>query len=190
MANDEPKPASDAPNDGHPLVTRHSELVTRLVGQCAYLIDEATALERTIDLVPEDVLTARPLGRWSIKQTLGYLRDMDAQVYLPRLEALEGATDGEAAEEGGEVDAEALVEVGTWNDEAIGVILAALRRTRRRLVERLQALPEEAWARGVRLPDGQRQSVYDLALHVARHDREQLSAIAYRMHEARLGSQR
>ena len=190
MTIDEAKPTSDALSDGHPLVTHHSELVTRLVGQCAYLIDEATALAGLIDLVPEDVLTARPLGRWSVKQTLGYLHDMDTQVFLPRLvAAMDGADDGEVEPRVEEVDPDAFVEAGSWNDEAVGVLLAGLRRARGRLVERLQALPEEAWTRTVRLPDGERQSVYDLALHIARHDREHLSAVAYRLHEARLGSQ-
>lgn len=153
-----------------------------LLDQLRYLISEAQALAPLLNDLPTEVLEMRPPEGWSTKQTLGLLADCDRQVFLPRLHRIvaDDRPQVEAADE------EALVEGADWNEKPVEEILAAVREARGDTVSFLDNLPPEEWARSGILPDGDPQNIYELALHITRHDLKYLRQLGRRMHEANL----
>lgn len=155
---------------------------TALLEQLTYLIDEIEVLKGIVHRVPEVVQTARPPGEaFSMRETYGLLAALDTEVHRPRLRRL-SAEDEPALDP---ADPAALAAAADWNERPIADLLDDVQAARRTLVEALEALPPEAWARTATL-GGARLDVYALALGIARQDADLLRPVGYRLHAARL----
>ena len=153
-----------------------------LVQQLAYLIDEVEMLRVVIDRVPEAVLDAEPLdGTYSIKATYGLLATLDADVRRPRIERILANDEPELTP----IDEADLVVATDWNARPIGDILDELLAARRRLVDYLRELPEEAWHETGRL-DGEPVTVFGLLYDALQTDTAHQRTLGYRLHEANL----
>lgn len=156
-----------------------------LLGQCAYLIDELEALEPLLRTqVPADVLVARPLGKWSILETLGHLVDCEAEIFRPRLERMVAESNPEFEN----VDQDALVVANRWQECRVEDLLERLRLERRRTLDLVGGLTAEAWERAGRFPDGEVRDVSGVLLYMVRHDAHHLRGLGYRLHESHLTS--
>ena len=156
-----------------------------LLDQLAYLMDEVEALKGIIHRVPEPVQRMRPLDKEpSLKEVYGLIASLDAEVYLPRLQAMiaEDEPDFRA------VDEDEVIAQTDWNVQPIDAILAQVQAARRALVGWLRALPPEDWHR-TGFFDEERYDVYAVAHHLTQHDADLLRTIGYRLHETNLTDQ-
>jgi hypothetical protein len=154
-----------------------------LIDQLRYLIDEVEALKPLVGRVPDAVQEGRPtLDALSMKEIYGALATRDEQVRVPRLEQMTGADELPAFDP---VDDPELVGDADWNERSLPDILDRLQAARLALVDRLEALPPEAWAQTARFGDETR-TVYEMVHHIVRADTDRLRDLSYRLHEANL----
>ncbi len=149
------------------------ELWEALLGQLAHLAEEAEAVQAVIDRVPLPVQEGRPAPNdLSIKELYGLLALADEAVFLPQFQQ---QAQGEAPPQPSPDEA-ALAQQEDWHALDIHAILGRVQQARGRLIAFLEALPPEAWHRGV----------LALAHQVTQHDADVLRRIGYRLHESRL----
>lgn len=130
-------------------------------------------LEELVRGLPEDVLTARRDGAWSIKEQVGHLFDLDElhegrlEDYAERRETLRPA----------DMENRRTYEAD-HNAAPLDALLASFRAARSRFVARLEEMDEETVALTALHPRlGQPMRVVDMALFVADHDDHHLAAI-------------
>lgn len=168
----------------YPDAARTVEAREELLAQIAHLIDETEALRQHLEIIPDDVLTGRPLASDpSFKEIYGMIAAVDEQVYAPALDAVENGSEGSVSMP----EAAEFLRESAWNDRDIEVIIDGTQSMRAALVERLEKLDIDAWKRTV-LIDGERSDVFGLAYSIAQHDASLLQAAAYRLHESRLSN--
>ena len=168
----------------YPDAARTAEAREELLAQIAHLIDETEALRQHLGIIPDDVLTGRPLASDpSFKEIYGMIAAIDEQVYAPALDALENGSEGSVSMP----DAAEFLTGSTWNERHIETLIDGTQSARAALVERLEKLDVDAWKRTVSIDD-QRSDVFGLAYSIAQHDASLLQAAAYRLHESRLSN--
>jgi hypothetical protein len=122
--------------------------------------------------VSEESLSARPNGKWSVKEHLGHLDDLRVLDEQRLGEFLAGATVLSAADMTNQ-----LTEDAGHNDAPIAVILEHLRSHRLEWVRKLEALTEEKLARTALHPRlKQTVRLLDWACFIADHDDHHLAA--------------
>lgn len=152
-----------------------------LIAQVRHLLDELDAFEPLVASIPEDILTARPVPREpSITEMYALIGLYDVYVYLPALEAMVG-DDLPVIQEG---DDDALLAREAWNNQPFSKVLEFTRRSRKQLIQFLESLTREAWARTAQIGD-RNLSVKDAVYGVVQHDAEILRAAAHRFHDVR-----
>lgn len=141
-------------------------------------------LEERIRSLPSDILTRRPEDRWSIQENAGHLLDLEP-LWLGRLEdVLVGAEELRVADLSNRGTDEA-----DFNARPIDEILAAFRRERERLVDRLDALADEQVLLSALHPRlRQPMTVVDLFFFVAEHDDHHLVRITEIVRELAAGT--
>ena len=128
-------------------------------------------LRHKLERVPESVLCERVDGSWSVQENVGHLLDLE-ELWLGRVEDLFG---------GAEVLRPADLEnrkthEADHNDASLDALVQGLAAQRARLVERLDAVAPEDYARSARHPRlGQPMRLVDLAYFVAEHDDHHLA---------------
>ena len=153
-----------------------------LTDQLGWLIDEADALGPLLAPLPEEVLRTAPLpGDKSVVATLGLLAALDHHVRTPRIAAFAGDQPNLAFET---PDERSLVSPGA-DARPLGEVLDEVKASRRALLHALAEVEDEAWHREAEMEEGT-LTLFDLALHIARRDADELRTLAYRFHEARL----
>ena len=155
-----------------------------LTDQLGWLVDEADALGPLLAPLPDEVLTTAPLpGERSVVATLSLLAALDRAVRTPRIAAFADPSADLVFE-----DAEEAVLLAENADAApLADVLAEVKARRRALLDTLGTVPDDAWHREAAVA-GETMTLFDLALHVARRDADELRTLAYRLHEARLSS--
>jgi hypothetical protein len=161
---------------------RLAERREALTDQLAWLSDEAAALGPLLADLPDWALsqTAMP-GERSVKEALAHIAALDRGPRLGWLSAIAGAPAPALTSVEPELDAESVAAL------SLAELLAEVSAARGALLEQLAAVPPDTWAAGATL-DGEPATLYDVALSIARHDADELRALAYRLHEARLSS--
>ena len=161
---------------------RLAERREALTDQLAWLSDEAAALGPLLEDLPDWAIsqTAMP-GERSVKEALAHIAALDRG---PRLSWLRAIADASAP---ALVTAEPVLDVEAVVALSLGELLEEVSAARAALLEQLTAVPPDSWAAGATL-DGEPATLYDVALSIARHDADELRALAYRLHEARLSS--
>lgn len=145
-------------------------------------MDEVEALKGIIHRVPEPVQMARPLDKEpSLKEIYGLIAALDAEVYLPRLQAMIAEDEPAFAP----VDEDDLITQADWNAKAIDPILKQVQVARRALVDWLGAVPPADWHR-TGLFDEARYDIYAVAHQITQHDADLLRTVGYRLHETNL----
>ena len=129
--------------------------------------------EALIDGLPADVLTRSDGKGWTIQENVGHLADVH-HLWMTRIdELLAGAAELTAADMTGRRTHDA-----NHNARDIKGILSDLRRTRDRLVDRLEPLCEDDWGRASLHPRlNQPMRLVDLACFVAEHDDYHLARV-------------
>ena len=151
-----------------------------LLHQLGWLADEARALGPLLDGLPAWALeqTALPEER-SVKATLARLAALDQSVYPRWIEQI-------VAEEQPTLSpAEVAVDSDDVNAQPVHDLLESLQAARARLLAAIETVPEADWSRTAVLGD-ETITLYDLILHIVRHDAEELRTLAYRLYEAKL----
>lgn len=158
-----------------------------VLAQLALLIDEIEAVRHQLKLLPEEVLSARPIeSEPSFNEIYGLIAHIDETVYIPAVARLRGADEGDV-----EVSVPAsgdLLTSHTWNEEDIRTLFDRVQDARSELLDRFERLEPDDWNRPVVL-DTHRTKVLGLAYAIARHDAKLLQTAAYRLHESRLTTQ-
>ncbi len=143
------------------------DIVERLRGTPARLEERLHGLTAT-------VLTRRDSERWSVQENVGHLLDLEA-LWDRRLDDFDAAR---------EILAEADLQnrathEANHNARPIADLLAAFRRARGRILDRLEALDDDALRRTALHPRLQQpMTVVDLAFFVAEHDDHHLARIS------------
>ncbi|WP_143305987.1 DinB family protein [Chitinophaga vietnamensis] len=141
-------------------------IIERLSGTPARAEEIASQLD-------PDILNIKPDGRWSIKEEIGHLGDLES-LWFGRLEDLEnGLTELRAADLTNQRTHEAH-----HNDTDVAILLQRFREQRQRFVNRLLALTDtqlqhSALHPRLRTP----MRIVDLAYFVAEHDDHHLAAV-------------
>ena len=141
---------------------------------------EAEALKRVVALVPDEVLSGRPVPEEpSIKELYGRLVDLDERAYLPALgmEAAGVSAGGTPGKGPSEVP---------WDSQEIHGILDRLVKARMRLLSALADASEADWRRKYRVSDHD-VSLYELADIILLKDLDILRSVGERLYSARLG---
>jgi uncharacterized damage-inducible protein DinB len=145
----------------------YPEIIERLRGTPARLA------ERTMHLA-EAVQTRRVQQRWSIRENVGHIADLDEGVFLSRVYAFR---DNAAMLPVADLT-NATTTSANHNAQTMQEVLARARRARERLVAELEALDAEDFARGSvhpRLLVPMR--LVDMMFFVAEHDDHHLATI-------------
>lgn len=169
----------DSYNETH----RDEETLTHrreaLIGQLEWLINEAEVLKPLLAELPEWALEKAPTEeRRSVKESIALLHAMDEQVTLTWLAQVQS---GAAAS----FETPETLSLDTESD--VSALLDRLRASRSRVVQWFREWDEQRWARSLRV-DGQETDFYGLALAITQRDADVLRDVAYRLHEADLGS--
>ncbi len=161
---------------------RLAERRDALRDQLAWLADEAAALGPLLEDLPDWAIsqTAMP-GERSVKEALAYIAALDRG---PRLSWLRAIVEMQAP---ALMSSEPSLEADSIAAKPLAVLLQEVGAARGALLERLATVPAEAWGADATL-DGEPATLYDIALSIARHDADELRALAYRLHEARLST--
>jgi len=130
-------------------------------------------LEERLLARPEDVLTEKHEGGWSIQEHAGHLLDLESLWAARVSELLAGVVTLSAADLGNRRTNEAK-----HNDRPIGTILGDFRAERSALVSQLERLTFEDLRKSSRHPRlGKSMTAVDLSYFVAEHDDHHLAAI-------------
>src|SRR5713101_5956401 len=116
-------------------VELYPEMIERLRGTPARLVDRISSL-------PADILTRRDGDRWSIQENAGHLLDLEPLVMRRLEEYIVHARELHAADMTNRKTYEA-----NHNDVSVDSILNGFRSARMRLVEHLDGLAPEMFAR-------------------------------------------
>ncbi len=148
-------------------VKLYPEMVERLRGTPARLVDRLSSL-------PAAVLTRRDGDRWSIQENAGHLLDLEPLVMLRLEEYIARASELHAAD---------MTNLRTYeanhNDVSVDSILNGFRSARGRLVEQLDGLPSEMFARVAIHPRlNAPMRLVDMIFFQAEHDDHHLARIS------------
>jgi hypothetical protein len=131
-------------------------------------------LEDLLDGVPPDTLTSQADGRWSMQENVGHLLDLESMVSQRLNEYLAGNAALHAADMSNRKTYEA-----SHNEVPVNSILTAFRNARRELVERLESLDAEVFARSALHPRLNVQlRLIDMLFFQAEHDDHHLARIS------------
>ncbi len=147
-------------------VELHREILERLRGTPARIEDHVRKL-------PAEQLTGHDGRGWSIQENIGHLLDIEPLI-TGRLDDYEA---GHATLRAADMTNKATAEAG-HNDKPLESLLSAFRRTRMALVERLESLPADRFARSAlhpRLKTPMR--LVDMMFFQAEHDDYHLARI-------------
>jgi uncharacterized damage-inducible protein DinB len=134
----------------------------------------ADRLERATRDLPAAVLTHKPGGRWSIKENIGHLTDLEA-LWVRRLDDFDN---GAAVLAAADLENRRTHEA-RHNERPIGDLLREFRSAREHCLARLERMDAAALARVAKHPRLQQDmSVVDLCFFVAEHDDHHLGAVA------------
>lgn len=129
------------------------------------------ALENEVEGLSDGVLRYRPAeGEFSIKETLGYLREL-SEVWFRRLNAITSLTDPRWPG----FDAEAAVRSHKYQDTDVRQLIAGIREWRDKTAELLANTVD--WSRLGQHPDLGRRSLKQWAEFVVELDREHIARI-------------
>jgi uncharacterized damage-inducible protein DinB len=143
-------------------------------GLLARLRATADRLERAARDLPPALLTFKPDGRWSIKENIGHLTDLEA-LWDRRLDDFES---GAAVLAAADLENRKTHEAG-HNDRPVSDLLREFRTAREHCLARLERMDAAALARVSKHPRLQQaMSVVDLCFFVAEHDDHHLRTIA------------
>lgn len=145
----------------------YPELIERLRGTPARLAERLTT-------VPAGHLVQRSGGSWSMQEHAGHLADLDEALFLPRLDDYDtGLPILRAADMTNPV-----TEAAQHNGRPLADLLGGCRSIRARLVERLEGLEADAFARVARHPRLQcPMRLVDMLFFHAEHDDYHLARI-------------
>jgi hypothetical protein len=153
-----------------------------LTDQLGWLIDEADALGPLLKPLPEEVLVTAPLpGERSVVATLALIAGLDREVRTPQIAAF---AQGDSNLAFSPADEAALL-ADDVDRRPLDEVLAEVKAERRALLDTLGTVEHDAWHREATW-GGETLTLFDLALHIARRDADELRTLAYRLHEARL----
>jgi hypothetical protein len=161
---------------------RLAERREALMDQLAWLADEAAALGPLLEDLPDWAIsqTAMP-GERSVKEALAHIAALDRGPRLDWLRALSGGSAPALTSDDPSLDAEFVA------SRPLGELLEEVGAARSALMDQLAQVAPDSWGTPATL-DGEPTTLYDMALAIARHDADELRALAYRLHEARLSS--
>ena len=130
-------------------------------------------IQELVQNVPENILTARVNGKWSVQEHIGHLLDLE-ELHEGRLDDyLSGAKVLRPADITNKKTTEA-----NHNAKSIRSILNDFRIARKRFVERLEQMDEETLARSALHPRLQQaMRLVDFAFFVAEHDDHHLASM-------------
>jgi uncharacterized damage-inducible protein DinB len=130
-------------------------------------------LERAVRDLPPSILALKPGGRWSIKENIGHLADLEP-LWDQRLDDFERGAPVLAA---ADLQNRKTHEAG-HNDRALDELLRHFRSARERCLARLERMDDRALAQVSKHPRLQQDmSVVDLCFFVAEHDDHHLQTI-------------
>jgi len=153
---------------------------TALLDQLAYLADEVEALRQIVKVVPEPLLSGRPLpDDQSIKELYGWIAQQDADVHRPRLERLLGEDTPRVVA----VDQAALLAERNWNAVPIDTILTTVQTEREQFLCFLRAIPGADWTRMLDLGET-RYDVYAYLYAVIQANTADLRMLGYRLNDS------
>lgn len=145
----------------------YPEMIERLRGTPARLEDRIRSL-------PAEVVRRKDGERWSIQENAGHLLDLEALVSLRLDEYLAGAKELHAADMSNRKTFEA-----NHNDVPAETILTAFRRQRMQIIDRLDGLAAEMFARSAFHPRLKNQMrLVDMVFFQAEHDDYHLARIS------------
>lgn len=123
--------------------------------------------------VSDDILSYKPGGKWSIKENIGHLADIES-LHETRLdEILDGKENLTAADMTNKATIEA-----NHNAKPIGEILSRFRNIREAFVKKLDSLDEETIQRAAHHPRlNQPMRIIDIAFFTAEHDDQHMVTI-------------
>jgi hypothetical protein len=131
-------------------------------------------LEELLNGLSPDTLTSQVDGRWSMQENAGHLLDLESLVSQRLDEYLAGNSALHAADMSNRKTYEA-----SHNDVAVNSILTAFRSARHELVERLDSLDDEIFARSALHPRlNVQMRLVDMLFFQAEHDDYHLARIS------------
>lgn len=165
---------------------RSEETRQILIDQIAHLIDEVEALRTQLHLIPEQVLSARPMeSEPSFIEIYKQLVRFDEAVILP---AIRKITNGQTPQVVTLGAPETLPQSVPSNAD-ISAVLDDLQSGRKQLVSTLKSLPVSSWREEVLIED-ESADVFALAYLISQHDAAILQKAAHRLHESRLSQRK
>lgn len=166
----------DAVSEGERWFDRRFELglpVSAAPGLLARLRSTTDRLERAVHDLPPAILAHRPDGRWSIKENIGHLADLEP-LWDRRLDDFDR---GAAVLAPADLQNRRTHEAG-HNSRPLEELLHEFRSLREHCLARLERMDEQALARVAKHPRLQQDmSVVDLCYFVAEHDDHHLRTI-------------
>jgi len=159
-----------------------ADLRDALVDHLAYLVEEIEALQTVVGSVPDQIKNERPApDALTMKELYGAIAALDEEVRPGRIERV--MEEGEPTLS--PIDIEAEVREAGWNERELTTILDRVETARHQLVDRLDALPPEAWHRAATLED-ERYTLFELVHRMTQEDLQRLRDLGYRLHGAHL----
>ncbi|MEX0747190.1 MAG: hypothetical protein WD275_04255 [Rhodothermales bacterium] len=153
-----------------------TEIRQSLLGQMAHFADELRALRTQVHLIPDEILTGRPLERdLSIKEIYSLLVAYDEFVYEPAAKAVLMREESSPAQP----DDSVLLERSGLLELDIDAILRRGEAARVRLLVILDSLTD--WSRSV---GGEAMDIRRLAYSIIQHDTMLLREAATRLYDA------
>jgi hypothetical protein len=145
----------------------YPEMIERVRGTPARLAD-------LLDGLKPETLTSQADGRWSIQENAGHLLDLESLVSQRLDEYLAGNDTLHAADMSNRKTYEA-----SHNEVSVNTILTAFRAARHELVDRLEGLDAEIFARSALHPRlNVRMRLVDMLFFQAEHDDYHLARIS------------
>ena len=148
-------------------VEQHPNVSIRLRGTPA-------RLEEIVRGVPRDVLIRKPGGKWSAQEHAGHLLDLEP-LWVARVDDFVAGGDTLTAAD----LTNRRTDEANHNAREVGEILVEFRAARRRLLDRVSALPSDAFGRSMLHPRlKQQMRLVDHLFFAAEHDDHHLAVIA------------
>lgn len=131
-------------------------------------------LEELVDGLAPEILTSQADGRWSMQENAGHLLDLESMMSQRLDEYLAGNAALQAADMSNRKTYEA-----SHNEVPVNTILTAFRTARHELVDRLESLDAEIFARSALHPRLKVQMrLVDMLFFQAEHDDHHLARIS------------